>query len=73
MPDVKAFAGSYQTLGMVAHNLGELDKEGLVKRIGGRYLMRDACPLCFRRGGCTAECGLHFGVEFSPRRLDVVL
>jgi len=68
MPEVKAFAGSYQTLGMVAHNLGKLDKEGLVKRVGGRYLMRDACPLCFRRGGCTAECALHFGAEFAPRR-----
>jgi len=68
MPEIKAFSGSYQTLGMVAHNLAKLETQGLVKRIDGRYLLRDACPSCFRRGGCTEQCMLHMGVSFAPRR-----
>jgi len=67
MPEIKAFSGSYQTLGMVAHNLAKLEKQGLVKRIDGRYLLRDACPECYRRV-CSKECALHFGAEFAPRR-----
>ena len=68
MPEIKAFSGSYQTLGMVAHNLIKLATHGLVKRIGDRYLMRDACPSCFRRV-CSEECMLHFGAaDFAPYR-----
>ena len=68
MPSIQGY-GSYQTLGRIAHNLNKLVKVGLIKRIGDRYLMRDACPSCFRRGGCAADCGLHFDPEtFAPRR-----
>lgn len=67
MPAVRDFEGSYQTLGMVAHHLAGLVKEGIVKRIDGRYLLRDACPSCYRRV-CSKECALHFGAEFAPRR-----
>lgn len=70
MPSIQSFSGSYQTLGMVAHHLNKLVKAGLLKRIGDRYLMRDACPACFKRS-CDKECGLHMGAEFAPRRLDV--
>ena len=73
MPEIKAFSGSYQTLGMVAHNLIKLETQGLVKRIGDRYLMRDACPSCFRRV-CSEECMLHFGAaDFAPRRESTCL
>ena len=67
MPAVRDFEGSYQTLGMVAHHLAGLVKEGIVKRIDGRYLLRDACPSCFRRV-CEKTCDLHFGEEFAVRR-----
>ena len=63
---------SYQALGMVAHHLNKLIRVGLVKRIGDRYLIRDACPSCFRRV-CSEECKLHFGGEFAPRRLNAVV
>ena len=67
IPEIKAFPGSYQTLGAIAHNLAKLEKAGLVKRAGNRYLMRDACPSCLRRV-CSKECSLYFGAEFAPRR-----
>jgi hypothetical protein len=67
MPSIQSFSGSYQTLGMIAHHLNKLVKAGLLKRIGDRYLMRDACPECYRRV-CSKECALHFGAEFAPRR-----
>lgn len=67
MPSIQSFSGSYQTLGMVAHHLNKLVKVGLLKRIGDRYLMRDACPICYRRA-CEKECGLHMGAEFAQRR-----
>ena len=68
MPAVRDFEGSCQTLGMVAHHLAGLVKEGIVKRIDGRYLLRDACPACYRRGGCDKECMLHMGEDFAQRR-----
>ena len=41
---------------------------GLIKRIGTSYLMRDACPSCFRRV-CHSDCHLHMSVtDFAPRR-----
>ena len=68
MPLVESFSGSYQALGMVAHHLNKLIRVGLVKRIGDRYLMRDACPSCFRRV-CSEECMLHFGAaDFAQCR-----
>ena len=71
MPSIQSFSGSYQTLGMVAHHLNKLVKLGLLKRIGTSYLMRDACPSCFRRV-CHSECHLHMSAtDFVPRRLDV--
>ena len=72
MPLVESFSGSYQALGMVAHHLNKLIRVGLVKRIGDRYLIRDACPSCFRRV-CSEECKLHFGGEFAPRRESTCL
>jgi len=72
MPMIQNFRGSYQTLGMVAHQLNKLVKVGLLKRIGDRYLMRDACPSCFRRV-CSEECMLHFGAEFAPQRESTCL
>ena len=67
MPSIQSFSGSYQTLGMIAHHLNKLVKAGLLKRIGDRYLMRDACPACFKRT-CEKECKLHMGLDFAPRR-----
>ena len=72
MPLVESFSGSYQALGMVAHHLNKLIRVGLVKRIGDRYLLRDACPSCFRRV-CSEECMLHFGAEFAPQRESTCL
>ena len=72
MPLVETFSGSYQALGMVAHHLNKLIMVGLVKRIGDRYLIRDACPSCFRRV-CSEECMLNFGAKFAPRRLNAVV
>ena len=70
MPSIQGY-GSYQTLGRIAHNLNKLVKVGLIKRIGTSYLMRDACPSCFRRV-CHSECHLHMSAtDFVPRRLDV--
>ena len=68
MPSIQSFSGSYQTLGMIAHHLNKLVKAGLLKRIGDRYLMRDACPSCFRRV-CNSDCHLHMSAtDFVPRR-----
>jgi len=72
IPEIKEFAGSYQTLGRVAYHLAGLVKDGLVKRVGARYLLRDACPSCFRRV-CSEECMLNFGAKFAPRRLNAVV
>lgn len=67
MPSIQGY-GSYQTLGRIAHNLNKLVKVGLIKRIGTSYLMRDACPSCFRRV-CHSDCHLHMSVtDFAPRR-----
>ena len=69
VPTVRDFRGGCLTAGMMAFQLKGLVKDGLIKRVEGRYLMRDACPSCLRRGGCAAECGLNFDTEtFAPRR-----
>ncbi len=68
MPAIQSFGGSYQTLGTIAHHLNKLVKLGLLKRIGTSYLMRDACPSCFRRV-CNSDCHLHMSAtDFVPRR-----
>ena len=68
VPTPLAYRGSLAELGTVTNALHRLTQTGHVKRIGSRYLLRDACPSCFRRGGCAAECMLHMGVDFAPRR-----
>lgn len=69
VPTPIAYRGSLAELGAVTNALHSLTRTGHIKRIGNRYLMRDACPSCFRRGGCAAECGLNFDTEtFAPRR-----
>jgi hypothetical protein len=67
VPTVRDFRGGCLTAGMMAFQLKGLVKDGLIKRVEGRYLMRDACPSCFKRA-CEKECALHFGAEFAPRR-----
>jgi hypothetical protein len=67
VPTPLAYRGSLAELGAVTNALHSLARTGHIKRIGNSYLMRDACPSCFRRG-CSAECMLHMGVSFAPRR-----
>lgn len=67
VPTVRDFRGGCLTAGMMAHQLKALVKDGLIKRVEGRYLVRDACPSCYRRV-CSEECMLHFGEDFVPRR-----
>lgn len=58
-----------KTLGNVAFWLRKLCRAGAVCRVGDLYLLRDACPACYRRGGCAKECGLRFDPEhFAVRR-----
>ena len=57
-----------ESITFMAHHLNKLVKVGLLKRIGTSYLMRDACPSCFRRV-CHSECHLHMSAtDFAPRR-----
>ena len=72
VPTVRDLRGGCLTAGMMAFQLKGLVKDGLIKRVEGRYLMRDACPSCFKRA-CEKECKLHFGAEFAPRRLNAVV
>lgn len=67
VPTVREFRGGCLTAGMLAFQLRGLVKDGLIKRVEDRYLMRDACPICYRRA-CEKECGLHMGAEFAQRR-----
>ena len=68
VPTPLAYRGGLAELGHVKHALQSLAASGHIKRIGNRYLMRDACPSCFRRG-CSAECLLHFSAkDFAVRR-----
>ena len=57
VPTPNAYRGSLAELGAVTKALHRLTRSGHLKRIGNRYLMRDACPSCFRRR-CSAECVL---------------
>lgn len=68
VPTPIAYRGSLAELGAVTNALHSLTRTGHVKRIGSRYLMRDACPSCLRRGGCAAKCMLHMGEDFALRR-----
>ena len=68
VPTPLAYRGSLAELGAVTNALHSLTRSGQIKRIGSRYLMRDACPSCFRRR-CSAECVLHFSSkDFAVRR-----
>lgn len=62
-----------KTLGNVAFWLRKLCRAGAMVRSGDLYLLRDACPACYRRGGCAKECGLRFDPEhFAVRRESYV-
>jgi hypothetical protein len=67
VPTVRDFRGGCLTAGMLAFQLRGLLKDGLIKRVGDRYLMRDACHSCLKRA-CDKECGLRMGEEFAQRR-----
>jgi hypothetical protein len=68
MGPVNQWRGSQVQLRHLGHNLKVLVLSGHLKKIGTRYLLRDACPSCFRRV-CSKDCGLHFDSEtFAPRR-----
>lgn len=71
LPSVRDWRGPVSALDSLWHSLKTLQKLGLIKRIAERYLIRDACPSCYRRGGCAAECGLHFAPELFAERLEV--
>lgn len=69
MPSVKESPIPIRRLGNVAHTLDVMVKEQLLQKIAGRYLLRDACPGCFRRGSHDQDCGLKFEPEqFAERR-----
>ncbi len=55
MGPVNQWRGSQVHLWRLGHNLKSLVLSGHLQKIGTRYLMRDACPSCFRRGGCAAD------------------
>ena len=62
-----------KTMGNVAFWLRKLCRAGAVYRSGDLDLLRDACPACYRRGGCAKECGMHFEPEhFAMRRESYV-
>ena len=67
VPPVQLWQGSRYQMSHLSHNLKKLCASGHLKRIGSVYLLRDACPSCFRRV-CAKNCGLHFGEEFAVRR-----
>lgn len=68
MGPVNQWRGSQVQLRHLGHNFKVLVLSGHLKKIGTRYLLRDACPSCLRRGGCAAECMLHMGEDFAQRR-----
>ena len=67
-PIVQKWQGSRIQLSHLSHNLKALCGSGHLQRIDGRYLLHDACPACYRRGGCDKKCMLHMGEDFAQRR-----
>jgi len=69
MPVVKEAPRSVRVLGMIQQTLEAMVQGQLLQKIAGRYLLRDACPACFRRGAHGKNCGLEFESEqFAERR-----
>lgn len=69
MPVVKEAPRSVRVLGMIQQTLESMVQGQLLQKIAGRYLLRDACPGCFRRGSHDQDCGLKFEPEqFAERR-----
>lgn len=69
LPSIRQSTIPPKTLGNVAFWLRKLCRAGAMYRSGDLYLLRDACPACYRRGGCAKECGLRFDPEhFAERR-----
>ena len=69
LPKVRETTIPIRRLENVAHHLGNLVKLGLLQKVADRYLMRDACPSCYRRGVHDKDCGLRFDPEhFAVRR-----
>lgn len=69
MPVVKEAPRSVRVLGMIQQTLESMVQGQLLQKIAGRYLLRDACPACFRRGAHGKNCGLEFESEqFAERR-----
>ena len=73
MPSVKDAPRSVRVLGMIQQTLETMVQGQLLQKIAGRYLLRDACPACFRRGAHDINCGLRFDPEhFAVRRESYV-
>lgn len=73
LPKVRETTIPIRRLENVAHHLGQLVKRGLLQKVADRYLMRDACPSCYRRGAHDINCGLRFDPEhFAVRRESYV-
>ena len=73
LPKVRETTIPIRRLENVAHHLGKLVKLGLLQKVADRYLMRDACPACFRRGAHDLDCGLRFDpADFAVRRESYV-
>lgn len=69
LPMVKDGLRSLRHFGAIAKALEDMTKAQLMQKIAGRYLLRDACPGCFRRGSHDQDCGLKFEPErFAERR-----
>ncbi len=72
VPPARMFGAGY-TGNHVAHHLKAFVRSGLMRKADDRYVLRDACPACYRRGGCAKECGMHFEPEhFAMRRESYV-
>lgn len=68
LPMVKDGLRSLRHFGAIAKALEDMTKAQLMQKIAGRYLLRDACPDCFRRGSHDQDCGLTFKPEqFATR------
>jgi len=68
VPSLTSSALTYAGLGRVTSQLKLFESAGLVKYVDGRYLLRNACPSCYR-SECASDCGLRFhSTTFAPRR-----
>ena len=73
VPTVEQGLRSLRYFGGVMTALDAMVKEHLLQKINGRYLLRDACPACYRRGAHSKDCGLRFDPEhFAVRRESYV-